>query len=459
MTDNKKPPVEKKPEVAATVVEKPKANGVKKKEETFSNATVNLRKAIADIKTATGLKPFDAPDTTFPHVSTGSSTIDILIGGSLAGDGKSPLCPGFPRRRITEVYGPESSGKTTLALSAIAKLQRSGGSALFLDFEHHLNKKYAKDIGIQWDTGTFQSLQPRTFEEGIKAIMLAIGHGIDLVVVDSVAAMVPADEMEKKSDAAMKLGAVAALMAKILPRMGIWLDEFPQQNQKKIEGAPGTAIVMLNQVRALISTSGGGHGDGENTSGGKALKFFSSLRIRMSRIKSESIKRKDPMNGREVTVPYGNLTDVKIIKSKLDGKQNHRTSVFIRYGFGIDDYFSIIDAAVTQKLVKKEGAWFVNKENGERFQGRDKLRKYYIANPKAFEDLKAKILQLVLTGEKAIDPNEDLSDNDNLLEVMNKFGGGEGGDDEDEIGMGAIQEEIVEVDDDGEPGGGEELAN
>ena len=444
---------DKKIEPEAPAPEPKKVAPAKKKDESqhFSSAIVNLKKTIADIKTTTGLKTFDTPEGTIPHVSTGSSTIDILIGGSLAGDGKSPLCPGFPRRRITEIYGPESSGKTTLALSAIAKLQRAGGSALFLDFEHHLSKKYAMDIGVQWDTGSFESVRPRTFEEGIKAIMLAIGHGVDLVVVDSVAAMVPADEMEKKSDAVMKLGAVAALMAKILPRMGIWLDEFPQQNKKKIEGAPGTAIVLLNQTRALISTSGGSHGgDGENTSGGKALKFFSSLRIRMSRIKSESVKRKDPMNGREITVPYGNLTDVKIVKSKLDGKQNHRTSVFIRYGFGIDDYFSIIDAAVNQRLVKKEGAWFVIKDTGERFQGRDKLRKYYIANAKDFEALKAKILQLVLMGEKAINPDEDLNDDDNLLEVMNKFGGEDG--DDDEAGMGGVTEEVVE-DDEEEDGG------
>jgi recombination protein RecA len=427
-----------------------KANGTtattkKKGGGEVSNAALSLTKTITDIQKMIGLKPFDSPDTTIPHVSTGSSTIDMLIGGSLARDGKSALCPGFPRRRITEVYGPESSGKTTLALSAIAKLQKTGGSALFLDFEHHLSKKYACDIGVDWDAPTFKSVQPRTFEEGIKAIMFAIGHGVDLVVVDSVAAMVPEDEMEKKSDAVMKLGAVAALMAKMLPRIGIFLDEFPRQEKKKIEGHPGTAIVLLNQTRALISTGGGGHGDGENTSGGKALKFFSSLRIRMSRIKTERIKRKDRMSGREITVPYGNLTYVKIVKSKLDGTQDHTSTVFIRYGYGVDDYFSIIEAGVTQKLVRRDGAWFVFE--GERFQGRDKLRKYFIANPKAFEELKAKILAIVVAGSKAIDPDEDLSDDDNLLETMNKFGSGEGDDGEDEeeeTAIGAVPEEIIE---------------
>ncbi len=445
------------PETKAT-----KTNGTTTKKKgggEFSSASVNLQKTIADIQRSTGLKPFDSPDSTLPHVSTGSSTIDILIGGSLARDGKSALCPGFPRRRITEVYGPESSGKTSLALSAIAKLQKAGGSALFIDFEHHLSKKYAIDIGVDYDADSFECIQPRTFEEGIKMIMLAIGHGVDLVVVDSVAAMVPAEEMEKKSDAVMKLGAVAALMAKILPRMGIWLDEFPQQNKKKIEGHPGTAIVLLNQTRALIQTGGGGHGDGENTSGGKALKFFSSLRIRMSRIKSETIKRKDPMSGREMTVPYGNLTHVKIVKSKLDGKQNHTTTIFIRYGYGVDDYFSIIDAAVTQRLVRKDGAFFTF-EN-ERFQGRDKLRKFFIANPKAFDGLKAKILALVIAGSKPIDPDEELGENDDLLETMNKFGSEsdeDGEEGEEEVGLGGIPDETITEEDDTPPPAGEEPA-
>jgi recombination protein RecA len=429
------------------MTEKAATKSPKRKGDELSPAAINLSKTISDIEKGLKLKPFDAPDGTLPHVSTGSSTIDILIGGTLARDGKSALCPGFPRRRITEVYGPESSGKTSLCLGAIAKLQKTGGSALFIDFEHHISKKYAMDIGVDWDAPTFKVIQPRTFEEGVKMMMLAIGYGVDLVVVDSVAAMVPAAEMEKKSDDPMKLGAVAALMAKIMPRMGIWLDEFPQQNKKKIEGHPGTAIVLLNQTRALISTSGGGgHGDAENTPGGKALKFFASLRIRLSRIKSETIKRKDAMSGREITIPYGNLTHVKIVKSKMDGKQNHTGQVFIRYGYGVDDYFSIIEAGVANKLVKKEGAWFVL--NGERYQGRDKLRKYLLANPKAFDDLKDKILALVIAGSKAVDPDEDLGENDDLLETMNKFGLDGDESEEEETGMGGVEEEIVEVEDD-----------
>ena len=432
---------EEKTEPKAAPAPEPKPRGGKKKEEgVLLSGGMALDRAITAISKSTGIKPFDAPNTTIPHVSTGSSNIDMLIGGSLAADGKSALCPGFPRRRITEVYGPESSGKTTLLLSAIAALQKKGGSALFLDFEHHISKKYACDIGVQWNSPTFKVIQPRTMEEGLKMMYLAIMAGVDIVGVDSVAAMVPQDEMDKKFEDAAKIGAVAASFSRVLPRFGNWLDEFPLgPDKKRLPGHQGTAVVLLNQPRALIQT-GGGHGDGENTAGGKALKFYATLRIRMSRFKSESVKRKDRMTGREVTVPYGNLTDVKIVKSKLDGKQNHRTTIFIRYGFGIDDYLSIIDAAATNKFLKKDGAWF--DFNGERFQGRDQLRKFLITNPKAFEELKAKLLAHLIAGGIPINPDEEV-DEDDLVATMNK----EFGEDVEDTGMGGVEEEVVETDD------------
>jgi recombination protein RecA len=430
------------PEVKET---KPKKEPAAPKVQ-MSSAAVSMQKAIAAVNKTLGLKPFDMPNTTLPHVSTGSTTIDMLIGGSLAADGKSALCPGFPRRRITEVYGAESSGKTTLALSAIAKLQKQGGSAMFIDFEHHLVKKYAMDVGVQWDSGTFACIQPHNLEEGFTSLSIAIGTGVDLVVIDSVAAMVPKDEMAKNLNDPMKLGIVAALMAKFLPRVGNWLDIYPKDpnnKAKKQEGHPGTAIVLLNQTRSLISTGGGGgggHGDGENTAGGKALKFYTTLRIRLSRIKSESIKRKDLVSGREINVPYGNLTQVKMVKSKLDGKQGHSTQVFIRYGHGIDDHYSLIEAAVTQKLVKKEGAWY--SVDGQRFQGRASLRKYYVANPKAFNELKNKITHLFITGSTAIDPDEDLGEDDSLYETMER----KGRSDEDYALEGVTEETIDETD-------------
>ena len=438
--------------VALKVQDKPAPKTLAKKGQGFSSSAVSLQKTVALIKKEVGLNPFDTPDTTLPFVSTGSSTIDILVGGTLARDGKSPLCPGFPRRRITEVYGPESSGKTSLALSSVAKLQRSGGSAIFIDFEHHVSKKYAIDIGVDWDAPTFVVIQPRTFEEGIKIMIRAIQFGVDLVVIDSVAAMVPEAEIAKPIDDPMKLGVVAALMAKFLPRIGIALDEFPKKNdsnedskegnkKKRDPNHPGTAVVFLNQTRAFISTSGGSpsHGDAENTPGGKAVKFYSSLRLRLSRIKSETTKRKDVMSGRILTVPYGNLTHVKVVKSKMDGKQGHTSQIFIRYGHGVDDYLSVIEAGSVHKLIKKEsGSWF--SFNGERFNGRSNLRKYFITNPKAFEDIKSKIMGIVVASSKPVNPDEDLAENDDIVESL-------GEEDDDDLGIGELPEEVVESDD------------
>lgn len=433
-----------------------KNGAAKKKSEATSSAVDTMNRAISSIEKQVKISPIDLPDGTLPHVSTGSSSVDILIGGTLANDGKSILCPGFPRRRITEVYGPESSGKTTLALSSIAKLLKAGGSAIFLDFEHHISKKYAISIGVDWNSPAFKVLQPDTFEDGFKVIQIAIGAGVDLVVVDSVAAMIPSGEMDKGVDDVAKLGAVAKLMSEKLPKLGQFLDKFPRRKDnpdKKDEDHPGTAIVLLNQTRAFIQTQGGGRGGGdtENTSGGKSLKFYSTLRLRLSRIKSEIIKRKDKLSGREVNVPYGNLTAVKIVKSKLDGTQNSGTTLFIRYNYGVDDYFSIIEAGVANKLVQKSGARFVF--NGETFHGKEKLRKYLIANPKAFEELKTKILAIVIEANKGIDPEADLEAEDDVLEQMNRIiEDGKDEDEEDEDhGMGAVPEEVVDVEEDDKP--------
>ncbi len=424
-----------------------KANGKKQKttDDVAARAEDSIARAIANIEKQVKISPIDLPDGTLPHVSTGSSTIDMLIGGTLANDGKSILCPGFPRRRITEVYGPESSGKTTLALSAIAKLLKAEGSALFLDFEHHISKKYAISIGVEWDSPRFKVYQPDTFEDGFKVLQIAIGTGIDLVVVDSVAAMIPGGELEKGVDDVAKLGAVAKLMSEKLPKLGQFLDKFPKDKNnkdKKDENHPGTAIVLLNQTRALIQTQGGGRGggDNENTSGGKSLKFYSTLRIRLSRIKSEVVKRKDKMSGREINVPYGNLTHVKIVKSKLDGTQNQTAQLFIRFNYGVDDYFSIIEAAVANKLITKSGSRFV--VNGENFHGKEALRKYLIANPPAFAELKDKIRAIVIEANKGIDPQEDLGDEDDILEEMNRSVDDDK--DDEDLAMGGVPEEVVE---------------
>lgn len=395
-------PASLKPDAPKPVAKQPKVS-------TESIDAARL-KAVAAARSAilksTNKKPVAEDYAPKQAVRSGSSCIDDLIGGTLALDGTGPKCLGYPRRQITEIYGLESSGKTTAALQAIAEVQKQGGFAMFLDFEHALDDGYAKKIGVSFAEDKFLRYQPETIEEGWKMVFVGIKAGADLIVIDSVAAMVPAAELHnKKPGDAPKIGAVAASMAATLPKIGTWLHA-PSPNPK------GTALIMLNQVRAVI----GGQGSSENTSGGHALKFFSYVRIKFTRIKSEVLKKKDRVTGREVSMPYGNHTRVKLVKCKVDGKQGFTTDIFIRFNYGIDDYFSMIESAVYHKIVRKDGASYGFE--GQKFVGRDKFRAYLLSNPALFEQLRTKVLHAVRSDVDVTD--EDLEDDDAMLLSLNE---------------------------------------
>jgi len=364
---------------------------------------------------------------------SGSICIDDLIGGTLSADKSGPKCPGYPRRHITEIYGAESSGKTTAALQAIAEIQKQGGTAVFLDFEHALDHQYARRVGVEFDENRLALYQPDTMEKGWQIIHIAIAAGVDLVVVDSVAAMVPDNELnKKKAGDAPKIGAVAASMAQNLPKVCNWLS-----SPKYTRNPKGTALVFLNQIRASISTGGGGgQGTSENTSGGYALKFFSYLRIKFTRIRTERLpgKKKDAMTGKEVTLPYGNLTQVKLVKSKVDGKQGFTTEIFIRFNYGIDDFYSLIEAGVASRIISKSGAFY--DYDGQRYQGRDKFRKYLMDNPKVFSELRIKILKFVRDEDRIDDAPDDAEDELVLFE----------GDSEETAGGGISVEDVTSED-------------
>jgi len=383
---------------------------------TTNISAIALAKAKATILKATNQKPLQPVVATLGHVHSGSFPIDSMIGGSQIKDGKGQVCPGYPRRRITELYGPESSGKTTLLIHAMVEAQKAGGTAMFIDFEHSLDHNYAKALGLSYDDKKLLVYQPDTMEEGFKMLFVGIAAGVDVIGVDSIAAMVPKKELEKGFDEEAKIGALAAPFSRALPKFVIWLQKYPKlptNKEVKDPNHPGTALIFVNQTRALISMGGGGgHGENENTTGGKALKFYAYLRLRVSRYKSEFIERKDPISGKKRRYPYGNVTDVKIVKTKINDKQGHSTQIFIRYGVGIDDYLSIIESGITQKLIKKEGAYYGLGEN--RFQGKDKFRQFLITNVKVYEALKLKLAQAV--NSTAITGAEELGEDDELLE-------------------------------------------
>lgn len=361
----------------------------KKAEPQQSQSAQIAELTMSLIKKSTGEVPLTPSYETLPHVSTGSLIVDFLIGGSQTSTGTA-LCPGFPRKRIWEVYGPESSGKTTLALSAITACQRAGGVAMFLDWEHALHHAYARQVGVDFDPARLLYYAPNNMEDGLKMAFIGMRAGVDLIVADSVAAMVPKAEMEKKLDDAAKVGARAAKLSEVLPKMVNWLSKPPE----KYPDHPGTAFVLINQERAKINTSGG-RGSTSDSSGGKALKFYAYGRTRLSRIKSEKIERVDPVTKKKINIPFGNVVEVKVVKTKVDANQGQGGHIFIRYGFGVDNYLSVIEAAAAHKVIKAGGGG--NYEVGEhKVRGRENLRKMLMEDRTLFDQVRRDLETAIL---------------------------------------------------------------
>jgi recombination protein RecA len=294
----------------------------------------------------------DAPVELVPIISTGAISLDAALG-----------IGGIPRGRVTEIFGPESSGKTTLALHIIAEAQRTGGIAGFIDAEHALDLSYARKLGIS--TEDLLISQPDTGEQALEiAEMLVRSGALDVLVVDSVAALVPKAEIEgEMGDAHM--GLQARLMSQAL---------------RKLTGTISksrTAIVFINQIRQKIGVM---FGNPETTTGGNALKFYATVRLDIRRI--AQIKKDDSV--------IGGRTRVKVVKNKL--APPFREAEFdILYGEGISREGDILDLGVEQDVVEKSGAWY--SVGGERIgQGRENARLFLKEHPEMAGDLAKKIL-------------------------------------------------------------------
>jgi recombination protein RecA len=306
----------------------------------------------------------DAPVEIVPIISTGAISLDAALG-----------IGGIPRGRVTEIFGPESSGKTTLALHVIAEAQRTGGIAGFIDAEHALDLSYARKLGIS--TEDLLISQPDTGEQALEiAEMLVRSGALDVLVVDSVAALVPKAEIEgEMGDAHM--GLQARLMSQAL---------------RKLTGTISksrTAIIFINQIRQKIGVM---FGNPETTTGGNALKFYATVRLDIRRI--AQIKKDDSV--------IGGRTRVKVVKNKL--APPFREAEFdILYGEGISREGDILDLGVEQDVVEKSGAWY--SVGGERIgQGRENARLFLKEHPEMTGDLAKKILAkrgIVGAGEAA----------------------------------------------------------
>jgi recombination protein RecA len=285
---------------------------------------------------------------------------------------------GLPRGRVVEIYGPESSGKTTVALHAVANAQRAGGIAAFIDAEHALDPEYAKALGV--DTDALLVSQPDTGEQALEiADMLIRSGALDILVIDSVAALVPRAEIEGEMGD-NHVGLQARLMSQAL---------------RKIAGAlnhSGTTAIFINQLREKIGVM---FGSPETTTGGKALKFYASVRLDVRRI--ETLK-----DGGEAV---GNRTRVKVVKNKV-APPFKQAEFDILYGHGVSREGSLIDMGVEQGILRKSGAWYTY-EGDQLGQGKENARKFLRDNPDVANEVEKRIKDKLGIGAKLDADNTD----------------------------------------------------
>ena len=295
-------------------------------------------------------------------ISTGSISLDIALGVG-----------GLPKGRVIEIYGPESSGKTTLCLHAVAEAQKKGGVCAYIDAEHAMDVGYARKLGVRTDDLLLS--QPDTGEQGLEITEMLVRSGaIDVLVIDSVAALVPKAELEgEMGDAHM--GVQARLMSQALRKLTGTISK------------SNTCVIFINQIRMKIGVM---FGNPETTTGGNALKFYASMRLDIRRI--GAIK-----NGEQVV---GNRTRVKVVKNKM-APPFKEVEFDIMYGVGISKEGDVIDLASENGIVEKSGAWYGFK--GERIgQGRENAKEYLKEHPEVLREIEAKVLEKFNIGTSSV---------------------------------------------------------
>lgn len=315
--------------------------------------------------------------TNIEAISTGSASLDIATG-----------IGGVPKGRIIEIFGPESSGKTTLTLHIIAEAQKKGGKAAFIDAEHALDPEYAKNLGVDIDDLIVS--QPDTGEQGLEICDMLVRSGaLDVVVVDSVAALVPRAEIQGEMGDT-HVGLQARLMSQAL---------------RKLTGSinkSNTAVIFINQLREKVGVI---YGSPETTTGGRALKFYSSMRLDVR--KSEQIKQGDAI--------LGNRTKVKVVKNKV-APPFKQAEFDIMYGKGISKEGDVLDCAVAANIIDKAGAWY-SFDGTKIGQGRENVKNFFMENPEIFEKIQQLLVENLKNIEsKTADENYDvLVDEDGVV--------------------------------------------
>jgi recombination protein RecA len=327
---------------------KEKVSLLNEKDEALEEALKNIEKTYGK---GSIMKLGERPETSIDTIPTGSISLDMALGVG-----------GYPKGRVIEIYGPESSGKTTLALSAIAEAQARGGKAAFIDAEHAIDPVYARNLGVNIDELILS--QPDNGEQALEIVeMLAHSNAIDLIVVDSVAALVPQAELDGiMSD--NQVGLQARLMSKAMRKLAAVLNK------------SSCTVIFINQLREKIGIS---YGNPEVTSGGRALKFYSSVRLDIRR--SEAIKSGDTI--------IGNMVKIKVVKNKV-APPFVTCEIELLFGQGFSKTGEILDIAANVGIVKKLGSWY--EIDGTRMgQGRENAKAYLKANPEVLVSLEKRI--------------------------------------------------------------------
>ncbi len=335
--------------------------------KTTNDANGNLKQVLSDIEKQFGkgsiMRLGDSGTREIDVISSGSIALDVALG-----------IGGYPKGRIIEIYGPESSGKTTFALHAIAEAQKAGGKAAFIDAENSLDPQYAARLGV--DINELLLSQPDNGEQALEITEALVRSGaISVIVIDSVAALVPQAEIEGEMGDS-HVGLQARLMSQALRKLAGVINK------------TGTIAIFINQLREKVGVM---FGNPEVTPGGRALKFYSSIRLDIRR--SESIKM-----GTDI---IGNKVNVKVVKNKM-APPFKSCQVDIMYGTGISKEGEVIDLGSEAGIIEKAGAWY--SYNGEKIgQGKENVKDYLKANPQVFEEIMNKVRDYYHIGKK----NED----------------------------------------------------
>lgn len=396
-------------------------------------ALINAAKKFLRKKKLNSFEVLLDPHAVVPHLSSGNPLIDYIIGGS--------VCPGFARGQITEVAGGESSGKSTFMIQVAAAAVQSQMSVLYLDYEHSLSGRYAARLGLDVQSPYFSMYQPATFEDGYWFIKAFMAAKVDLIIVDSLAAMVPkavidATDMDKDT----RLGLHANLTTLLCKRGTAWM----HANKSP------TAWLFVNQLRADINTSGYGGGGGTKTTGGRALRHYAACRLLLKPTKVEKHIWTDPSTGIKKRIPSQTKVKLENIKNKVTDRQGFSDQVILRFGRGFDPVSTAIDIAIRNRVILKNGGWYtmLSKAGDEVFkvQGKDAIHTFFDENPdqrnSMLEDVRQMLIEADLQFMEAkggldvieVDAHDDefADDEDDVKMPKDPFGDDEYDEDEDD---------------------------